>query len=53
MCCSPVYHYKTVHIMMEENTLPANILDLHFSSSGERNKTICPLAGGRKETRVG
>lgn len=39
----PVYRYKTVHMMMEENTLPANILDLHLFILFERKGPICPL----------
>lgn len=40
----PVYRYKTVHMMMEENTPPANILDLHLFILFERKGTICPLS---------
>ena len=43
MYCSHVYHYKTVHIMMEENSLPANS-GYTFFILCNRNRIIYPLA---------
>ena len=50
MYCSHVYHYKTVHIMMEENSLPANS-GYTFFILCNRNRIIYPLARTHPEKK--
>lgn len=51
MCCSHVYHYKTVHIMMKKNLTAYENSGYTFFILCGRNRIISPLAGTHPERK--